>query len=90
MGGTLQEDFYSGMDVLAQTFRTLYTGMIGEPQFYGIKDDSDNKGLTNCMDFLFILAQVGNLNNRTYEADGKLLAAALKGAKVTRPERYFI
>lgn len=87
--GVAKEDFYSGMDALAQTFRKLYTEMISDPQNYAMKDDNDSKGLSNNMNFLFQLAQTGTLNDKILEVEGKLLALTLKEAKVTKAERYF-
>jgi len=87
--GMAKEDFYSGMDALAQVFRLLYTGMISDPQNYAMKDHNDKKGLEKNMNFLFVLAQQGNLNNGSFEIDGKLFAFALKAARVTKPEMYF-
>jgi len=87
--GISKKDFYSGMDALAQTFRALYTGMINEPQNYAMKDNDDKKGLEMNMNFLFLLAQKGDLNNGSLDIDGKPLALALKEAKVTKPETYF-
>ena len=87
--GMKKEDFYSGMDALVHAFRTLYTGMVRDPQNYAMKDDNDSKGFANNMNFLLLLAKTGNLANEILEIDGKLLAIALKEARVTKKESYF-
>ena len=87
--GLSLEEFASGMDELAQMFKSIYTGMINEPQLYAMKNGDDHKDLEKNMNFLMQLAQKGNLNNEFIEVDGKILASALKEAKVTKPETYF-
>ena len=83
------EEFSSGMKALAQSFKSMYIGMINEPNAYAIKNDSDTKGLVKIMNFLFLLAQKGILNNGLLEIAGIEFALALKDAKVTKPEIYF-
>jgi len=89
LSGLEKEEFYSGLDALAQVFYTLYTGMISEPQIYAMKNDGDVKGLIKNMNFLLLLAQKGILNNDSLEIDGNIFASALKEAKVTKTEIYF-
>ena len=89
LNGLTHEEFVSGLDSLASVFGALYAGMINEPQLYAMKDSADAKGLIKNMNFLFLLAQESVLNGSYLEADGKALAAALKSAKVTKPEMYF-
>ena len=87
--GIKRGNFCAGLDALAQAFRTLYTEMMSKPQSYAMKHDDDKKGLEKNMNFLFLLAQKGSLNNGALEIEGKLFAQALKEAKVTKPEMYF-
>ena len=87
--GLEKEDFCSGLNALARTFHALYTGMINEPQTYAMKNADDVKGFVKNMNFLFLLAQKGVLNNGFFKIDGNVFASALKEAKVTKPEMYF-
>ena len=86
--GLVPEDFASGMIALAEVFHTIYTGMISEPQLYAMKSSDDSKGLAKTMNFLFLLAQTGVINNTSLEVEGKMLAPILKDARVTKPEMY--
>lgn len=88
--GITQDEFIGGMDDLVNLFKTIYTGMMNEPQFYMMKNSDDSKGLDKHMNFLFHLIQKGDLNNNnSLEVNGIDLAPALKEAKVTKPEVYF-
>lgn len=89
LNGIEKEEFYSGMNALAQVLKAMYTGMIAAPKNFAMKDESDDKGLDKSMNFLFLLAQKGVINNGLLEVDGKTFAPALKNAKVTKPEMYF-
>ena len=84
-----QKEFVSGMSELVNIFKGLYTGMLSEPQLYMMKNGEDTHGLEKNMNFLLQLAQRGSLNNHFLEANGPILASALKKAKVTKPMMYF-
>jgi hypothetical protein len=89
LNGLEPDEFTSGLNSLAAILKELYTGMINEPQKYAMKDASDVKGLVKNTNFLFLLAQNGVIRGDSLEVDGKILANALKNAKVTKPEIYF-
>ena len=89
LNGLDADEFRSGMDALARTLKTMYTGMINEPQLYAMKDPDDVKGLVKNTNFLLLLAQKAILNDGSLEVDGQILGTALKDARVTKPEIYF-
>jgi hypothetical protein len=89
LNGLEKDQFISGMDALAKTFKSIYAGMIKQPKIYAMKNDEDVKENKKNMYFLLLLARKGTMKSGLLEIDGKVLAPALKNAKVTKPEMYF-
>jgi len=87
--GIKKDELQSGLEALAGCFKSIYSGMIKKPQGYGMKDESDVKGLVKNMNFIFLAGRTGTLNKGALDINGNAFAAALKEAKVTKPERYF-
>ena len=89
LNGLAPDEFASGLNSLAATLKALYTGIANDPQSYAMKDADDLKGHVKNINFLLLLAQKGIIKGDSLEIEGKTFAAALKDAKVTKPERYF-
>jgi len=87
--GLEHDEFIAGLYSLDETFKSLYIGMKNEPQKYAMKSADDIKGFAKNTNFLLLLAQNGKLKSGSFEVDGEMFAAALKNAKVTKPEVYF-
>ena len=84
-----QEEFASGMDTLNNVFKAMYIGMTENPHSYAMKAGDDAKGFMRNMNFLFQLVRNGSLEEGTIKVNGRVLAPALKEAKVTKPESVF-